>query len=157
MELGRTGRILVVDDQAASREATTSVLQRAGYQTLEATNEDELAACCACEPFALAVLDPGLPEGLGRALLERLTAPPLSRVPALCLSATYPEAEDGSPDWQARLDAFLPKPVPPAVLLAQVAALLKGAGARRRRRRRGSKRSRPIVVFKKCSTRCPCR
>ncbi len=123
MESKPKARILVVDEQADTRLATSALLEGAGYEVLAASTPEEVQAACAGESFAVAVLDPGLSGGAGRALLQQLQVPPLSLVPALCFSSTAPG--DLAGELSERLDAFLPKSAPPALLAAQVGALLR--------------------------------
>jgi len=52
--------VLVVDEDESSRSCLVSALEKEGYKTLSASNEEELAKVIECQPFDLLVLDPSL-------------------------------------------------------------------------------------------------
>ena len=63
--MGRESRLLIVDDNATTRYAMRRVLERHGYQVLEAgTGSDGLALVAGAMPDAL-ILDVNLPDMSG--------------------------------------------------------------------------------------------
>ena len=112
MEPGGAARILLVDDHEAGRQATACVLRQAGHDVLEAASGEAALASLEAQAPDLAILDIGLPGCSGRDVLRVMKSrPELALVPALCLSASYPEAEDIAAGLQDGADAYLTKPV----------------------------------------------
>src|SRR5665811_1875924 len=66
-------RVLVVDDDAAVREAIKPVLEGAGYQVMLAVDGQEAVARFGREQFDLMILDLNLPFLNGWDVFERLT------------------------------------------------------------------------------------
>jgi hypothetical protein len=117
--------LLVVDDDPASRYATTRLLQHAGFRTREAaTGAEGLAA--ADDSISAMVLDIHLPDIDGFELCRRLR---LRRdtnwLPVLHLTAAYVTDEDKVRGLDSGADAYLTHPVEPAVLVATVQALVR--------------------------------
>ncbi|MCX7894473.1 MAG: PAS domain S-box protein [Thermoanaerobaculum sp.] len=82
----RTGKILVVDDEAAVREGLALVLQQQGYEVLQAANGREALAVYDAQPrqVALVVLDLVMPEMDGREVYRELMQRPFPPVVLLC-------------------------------------------------------------------------
>jgi PAS domain S-box-containing protein len=131
--------LLVVDDDPATRYATSRRLQSAGFQTREAaTGAEGLAA--ADESISAMVLDIHLPDIDGFALCRMLRSRPgTSRLPVLHLSAAYVTDDDKVRGLDAGADAYLTHPVEPAVLVATVQALVRTRIAEESMRRSESK------------------
>jgi PAS domain S-box-containing protein len=116
--------VLLVEDDAAVRGLARSVLQKSGYQVLEARDGREalrLAARCA-RPLDLLVTDVVMPGLGGRALAERLR-PTCPAMKVLFISGYT----DGHLDRQRVLEpgtAFLAKPFPPQALARKVRQVL---------------------------------
>jgi DNA-binding response OmpR family regulator len=137
-------RILLVEDNRDLVDVLTRNLEDEGYCPRAATRADEALALAAREPFDLVILDIGLPDRDGFAVLEALRARGDATPGAHPLRA-------GAPGRQAaRLplgaDDYVTKPFGVLELLARVAALLRRAGgaaaAGRRRSRRRSRTTR---------------
>jgi CheY-like chemotaxis protein len=81
-------RILVIEDDATTRYAVRKLLQSANFPVLEAANgEDGMSAAEAAQPRAI-VLDLGLPDVDGAALLDRLrTSPATRQIPVIVSTA----------------------------------------------------------------------
>lgn len=109
-------RILVVDDDEDLRYMLKLVLERQGFQVLEA---DCLAAAMAAPPVDLLITDLHLPDGSGEELVLRLRA--LRPQPAIALSGSKTSAEGA-------FDAHLQKPTGARELLDSVERVLGGAG-----------------------------
>ncbi len=116
---GRT--VLIVEDEDAVRVVLRKVLERAGYQVLQAADAAEAARLFVQHTVDLLVLDVGLPDMRGDELAEALLgAAPAT--PALLLSG-YSEEEIGERVHDLDI-AFLPKPFAPQDLLSAVARVL---------------------------------
>jgi len=116
------GTILVVDDEPLLRKVAAKLLQKLGYQVLEAA-DGESAVAIFREKGAqidLVLLDMIMPGMDGHQTLERLRALNPS-VPVLMCSG-YSEAE--APHLPAGV-SFLPKPYPLETLSQQVSAALR--------------------------------
>ena len=75
--------ILIVDDEDLVRWTLTRWLQKAGYQTLEASNIRDAYDIIRRQSVDLVLLDQMLPDGNGIALLEELRRNGL-RLPVIC-------------------------------------------------------------------------
>jgi DNA-binding response OmpR family regulator len=120
-------RILVVDDDAVTRELLRGVLERAGHDVREAADGRQgLRDLYAC-PADLVILDVSMPELDGWATLERIRD--LSDIPVLMLTAHETEMERVR-GLQGGADDYVVKPFGPQELTARVQALLRRSDAR---------------------------
>ena len=117
--------LLIVDDEPASRYATARLLRGAGFKTREiATGTEALQA--ADETISAMVLDVHLPDINGFDLVHILHArPATARLPILHLTAAYVTDDDKVRGLDSGADAYLTRPVEPAVLIATVQALVR--------------------------------
>ena len=117
-------RILVVDDQEQTRYVFRRILTRAGYLVEEAaTGEQGLQLAPRAD---IVISDVNLPDMLGYDLCRRLKAnPQTAGTPVLQISASFVSDESRVQALQGGADSYLVQPVEPAVLLAQVQALLR--------------------------------
>jgi signal transduction histidine kinase/ActR/RegA family two-component response regulator len=123
-------RILLVEDEADTRELLTVILERAGAAvTVVASASDALRALeqSAGTPaaYTMLVADIGLPGEDGYALVHRLRQLPPERgggIPALALTA-YATAQDRRRALTAGFHTHLTKPADPAEIIAAVARL----------------------------------
>ncbi len=119
-------RLLVVEDEARIAEILKTALQRSGFvvDTVRLCSEAREALSLAA--YDAAILDLGLPDGDGLALLSELRRTH-NRVPILILTA-----RDAVDDRVAGLDAgaddYLVKPFAMAELIARTKALLRRPG-----------------------------
>ena len=127
--------VLVVDDDAAIREALERALRLEGFAVATAGGGRAALAEVARQPPAGIVLDVTMPDLGGRAVCARLRADGL-RTPILILSARD-EVSDRVAGLQAGADDYLVKPFALDELTARLHALL---------RRRGSDAGGPVVV-----------
>ena len=119
-------RILVVDDDAITREVLRGVLERAGHEVREAGDgRAGLRDLYATAPD-LVILDVEMPELDGWATLERIRD--LSEVPVLMLTARETELERVR-GLRGGADDYLIKPFGHQELAARVHALLRRAGS----------------------------
>lgn len=129
-------RALVVEDDKASRDALLMLVEAEGYEVSSATSlEDARNALKALDDETTVLLDLGLPDGDGMALVRQLSVatPPFGAVIAL-------SGHDRA-DWRAEaLDsgaaACLEKPIPSLAAFQDVilSVLPDGAGRKRDRR-----------------------
>jgi two-component system KDP operon response regulator KdpE len=116
--------VLVIDDEAQIRRLLRVTLEAAGYKVFEAaTGGDGIVEAAQRNPDAI-VLDLGLPDIGGLAVLKRLRE--WSRVPVLILTV-----RDGDDEKVAALDSgaddYVTKPFSTAELLARLRAALRHA------------------------------
>ena len=121
-----TGRVLVVDDEAAIRRLVSTVLERGGFATVEAADARAALLAASLGPSGLgaAVVDLGLPDRDG---LELVGAFATSGLPTLVLSARTDTA-DKVAALDLGADDYLVKPFDGDELLARLRAMLRRAG-----------------------------
>ena len=119
------GRILVIDDQEATRYVFRRVLSKAGYSVDEATTGMDGLDKALLLPD-LIIADVNLPDMLGYDVSRRIKANSItSSIPVLQISAAFVSNESKVQALEGGADSYLTQPVEPAVLLAQVGALLR--------------------------------
>ena len=118
-------RVLVVDDEADTRDLLVTALERCGAQvTAVPTVPDALAAFDRLLPDVL-LSDIGVPGEDGYSLIRKLRARSAElggNVPAAALTA-YARSEDRIRALAAGFQAHLAKPIDPAEVVATIAAL----------------------------------
>ncbi|HUR90199.1 MAG TPA: response regulator [Ramlibacter sp.] len=127
--------VLVADDNAATRYATSRVLTAAGFRVMEAANGTE-ALEGATRGVSAVVLDVNMPDMDGYTVCRTIrAAPETGNLPVIHLSATHVANEDRVRGLNAGADAYLVHPAEPAVLVATVQALIRARTAEDRQRR----------------------
>lgn len=131
-----TGRVLIVDDNAANRYLLAQWLRRAGHEVVEALDGTEaLESLAGLPPDAtpeVAVLDVVLPDMTGFELCRRIKAAPgTADMPVIHVSATAISVADRAQGLHEGADAYLTKPVDHDELLATLTAVLRYTRARR--------------------------
>src|SRR5215510_11906145 len=116
-------RILVVEDDAALRDALKTVLDRAGHQAAVTSDGIEADDRLAHEAFDLVVLDIGLPRMDGLTVLRRMRQRKQA-TPALILSARD-QIVDRVRGLDLGADDYLSKPFDRNEFEARVRALLR--------------------------------
>ncbi len=121
-------RVLIVDDEADTRDLLRAVLERCGSRVMSAgTASEGLSAFQSWRPEVL-VSDIGMPGEDGYALITKVRAweaqqaPQDARVPAIALTA-YARVEDRVQALRAGFQVHVPKPIEPVELIAFVASL----------------------------------
>jgi DNA-binding response OmpR family regulator len=117
--------ILIVDDEEAVLRFVGNLVEETGYKTLRAgtlADGDNLASK---EKFALAIIDIALPDGSGLVLAKKIK----TKNPGLpvVIMTGFPGGGNVRESLDVEPDAYLLKPVAPAILLS----LLKRLVARR--------------------------
>lgn len=124
---GNQVRILLVEDHPPLAEAVTDALRRAGFAVDHARTAAEARELAGLAPYALVLLDLGLPDGDGLSLLPDLRA--TWRLPVIVLTA-----RDRLADRLAGLDGgaddYVLKPVEMPELVARCRAVLRRPGDR---------------------------
>jgi len=115
------GRILVVDDLAASAETLMTLLEMEGFE-VKVANEG-MSALQIAEQFRpdVVLLDIGLPGMNGFEVAHRLRLQPASRDALLIALTGYGEAESRSRSAQAGFDFHMVKPADVNLLLSMLA------------------------------------
>jgi len=112
--------VLVVDDDDGHRELISTVLGRAGFSTVDASNgEDAMAAARRHQP-RLVVLDVRMPDLSGYEVCRRLRDEFGDTVSILFLSGERTEGFDRAAGLLVGADDYLVKPFSPDELLARV-------------------------------------
>jgi len=122
--------VLVVDDNAASRYATSRLLRGAGHTVLTAASGHEAIATAVAERPDVVVLDINLPDIDGFRVCRELRARPETRdTPVVYLSATFTDDLDKVQGLNAGADGYLTHPVEPPVLISTIGAFLRARRA----------------------------
>ena len=121
---GPRKKVLVIDDVPVNRALVIALLDRLGFDTVEAANGHEGLAQAQHERPSLVVTDIVMPGMDGLEVTQRLRqSPGIADVPIIAVSAS-PSGTDEKRSLDAGVNAFLPKPVDFDRLLAKIAALL---------------------------------
>jgi DNA-binding NarL/FixJ family response regulator len=122
-----TRLILVVDDDAGFRALTCSILERAGYETIEAETGEMALELAAGELPGLVVLDVNLPGMSGYMVCNELRQSAGRRLPIIFVSGERTEAFDRVAGILIGADDYLAKPFDPDELVARVGRMLERA------------------------------
>jgi CheY-like chemotaxis protein len=117
--------ILVVEDEAVQLTLVAKLLKSAGYEVIEARDGIVAVSVARKENPDLVLLDLGLPEGDGFAVMERLQLlPSTAKIPVVVLSSRD-AANTEAAAKQAGARAYLEKPVDKGKLLIAVGEALR--------------------------------
>ncbi|HEY7792732.1 MAG TPA: response regulator transcription factor [Gaiellaceae bacterium] len=120
-----SGRILVVEDEPAIRDAISFVLRRDGFDVAEADDGDVALELAESEAFDLIVLDVMLPGLSGTEICRRLRASESAAdVPIIMLTARTDEL-DRVLGLETGADDYISKPFSLPELQARIRALLR--------------------------------
>ncbi|TCS35181.1 PAS domain S-box-containing protein [Paucimonas lemoignei] len=121
-----TIRILNVDDSDAARYAKTRILQRAGFEIIEACSGGEAIAKAQSEQPDLILLDVKLPDINGFDVCKQIKQNPITeQILILQTSASFVGSLDKVRALEGGADNYLVEPVDPEELVANVKALLR--------------------------------
>jgi PAS domain S-box-containing protein len=117
--------ILVVEDDADTREVVAMVLSAAGAAVKTVSSMAAAEEALAAAAWDVIVSDLGMPDGDGYDLIRRVRArPSLAALPAVALSAHAMDS-DTRQSLRSGFDVHLPKPVDPDDLVRVVASLVR--------------------------------
>jgi CheY-like chemotaxis protein len=119
--------VLVVDDEAETRELLTFVITQCAAHVTAAESAAHALSKLSERPFDLLVSDIGMPGEDGYSLIRRVRALPSDRsgVPAIALTA-YARGEDRTNALRAGFNMHLAKPIDPNELLIVMETLVRG-------------------------------
>jgi len=121
----QTAVVVNVDDDPAKRYSVTRILQRAGYQVIEAATGQDALIAVEQQP-ALVMLDIGLPDMSGYEVCRIIKKDDrTSSIPVLHMSASFTESEHKAFGLNLGADGYLTHPVEANVLLATVRSLIR--------------------------------
>jgi DNA-binding NarL/FixJ family response regulator len=116
--------ILLVDDDAASRELLCAILEGVGYPTVQAaTGEVALTLAVEHEPAAV-ILDVRLPGVSGYEVCRQLRERFGERLPIVFVSGERAESQDRVAGLMIGADDYMVKPFSPDELVARIQRLL---------------------------------
>lgn len=117
-------RILVVDDSALVRLYYGDILEKAGFEVVQAINGLEAIEKALADRFDLLIVDVNMPKMDGLSFLRELrrSAGPAAHLPAIVIS-TEAGTEDVSGARAVGANFYLVKPVAEDVLRTHVAVL----------------------------------
>ncbi|MCA1568342.1 MAG: PAS domain S-box protein [Acidobacteria bacterium] len=123
-------RVLIVDDEADTRDLLLAVLTSCGAQVTLTASAAEALEQIGREHFDVLVTDIGMPEEDGYSLIEKVRMLPAERggtLPAAALTA-YARMEDRVRALRSGFQIHVPKPVDPTELITVVANLAGRTG-----------------------------
>jgi len=122
-------RVLVVEDDADSRNVLRLTLEASGASVGTAASASEALAALVARPFDVVVSDLAMPEQSGFWLITKIRQLfPSRHVPVIAVTG-HPFPSEGV--RRAGFDDVMPKPPDPDALCAAVAALLLDDGSAR--------------------------
>ena len=121
-------KLLIVEDEEATRETWTEFFENAGYQVIQAGDGQEALEVARTERPSLVLLDLRLPKLDGYQVCQRLKGDPLtSDTPIIMITAFLTGASDTVRGIEYGADDYLNKPVDLDVLAARVRMVLRRA------------------------------
>jgi two-component system OmpR family response regulator len=124
-EPGRCGPILVIDDDASTRELIAGLLGEAGYDAQQAESGSSGLELAERERPRLVILDVCMPELSGYEVCRRLRDRYGVSIPVLFVSGERVESIDRAAGLLLGGDDYLVKPFSPDELLARVVSLIR--------------------------------
>jgi CheY-like chemotaxis protein len=118
-------KVLVVDDEADTRELICEVLKECGSEVITSCSVAEALDALEQHKPDILITDLGMPDEDGYSLISKIRALPAERggqIPAAALTA-YARAEDRMRVLRSGFQFHLPKPVDSAELVTVVASL----------------------------------
>jgi DNA-binding response OmpR family regulator/anti-sigma regulatory factor (Ser/Thr protein kinase) len=117
--------ILIVDDQPLSRMALVSILSKAGYATLQASDGEEAWELLSRNEISLVVADYAMPRLDGFGLCRRMKSLKKHRLTPVVMVTGIDDIASRIAAFDHGADDILPKPVINEELLARVKNLIK--------------------------------
>lgn len=119
-------RLLIVEDEARIVELLERALTKAGFTVDTASTCSDAREALSLNPYDIATLDLGLPDGDGLILLDEVRSAK-NQVPVLVLTARD-TVEDRVGGLDSGADDYLVKPFAMSELIARIKALLRRPG-----------------------------
>jgi two-component system phosphate regulon response regulator PhoB len=120
-------RVLVVDDDAPTRDLVTKTLQALGLSIVSVDTAEAAAETIAARRFDLVVIDFGLPRSSGLDLVRQMRKTPATvDLPALFI-AEQGGSRDAVEAFASGADDFVTKPLRASELSARIVGLLRRA------------------------------
>ena len=119
------GQILIVDDDDTFRGMVAELLQRAGYETVQAETGEEALELARTDAPRLVLLDVNLPGTSGYAVCNELRNRHGQQLPILFISGERTESFDRVAGLLIGADDYMTKPFDPDELLARVSRMLE--------------------------------
>lgn len=118
-------RVLVVDDNTVNREILRKLLERAGHMVDTAEDGGQAVDMARHTRFDVVLMDVQMPtmDGLTATRLIRALPPPANGVPVIALTA-HASGSSRPECLSAGMDGFAAKPLRPAQLFQEIAAVL---------------------------------
>ncbi len=123
-------KILIVDDDPDTVEFLKLLLERQGYQTLEAPNGMQALSLAHSEKPDLVILDVMMPDLDGYEVARSLRRHPDTALTPILMFTAKTQVEDKVAGYEAGVDIYLTKPVHPLELQANIKALMTQKKAR---------------------------
>jgi len=118
--------ILIVEDEAGTRESWTEFFQNGGYRVLEAADGRQALDIARSDPPNIVLLDLRLPVLDGYQVCQRLKGDPATaEIPIIMITAFLTGASDTVRGIEYGADDYLNKPVDLDVLAARVRMVLR--------------------------------
>jgi two-component system, NtrC family, sensor kinase len=147
-----TGRLLIVEDDAANRDLLRRRLERKGHRVCEAENGMEALRQLETGGFDLMLLDVIMPEMDGYEVLARLKRNPTLRdLPVIMISA-LDETQSVVRCIEMGAEDYLAKPFDPVLLRARIGASLEKKRLRDRERGRTAELEQALQQLKEAQT-----
>ncbi|MGH9370827.1 MAG: response regulator [Vicinamibacterales bacterium] len=121
-------RILNVEDDSPARFLKSRILERAGFQVVEAVSCADAIRTAADDRLNLVLLDLKLPDGDGYQVCEQIKAQ-RPELPIVMITSTYRTAQARQEGLASGADAYLIEPVPADRLVHVVRRFLEPEGA----------------------------
>jgi adenylate cyclase len=118
-------RILIVDDDALSRDVLVSRLVNQPYETMTASDGEEALVLARTHQPDLMLLDVMMPRMDGLQVCRLLKADPSFPFTPIILITARADSKDVVAGLEAGGDEYLVKPVDPAALVARIASMLR--------------------------------
>ena len=119
------GRILIVDDDRPFRQMVGTLLERAGYKTVEAESGEEALELARRDTPRLVLLDVNLPGTSGYVVCNELRHVFGQQLPIIFISGERTESFDRVAGLLIGADDYMTKPFDPDELIARVARMLE--------------------------------
>ena len=117
-------KVLIAEDNAVNRELLRELLELRGYTVLEACDGQEALRIIELTQPELLLLDIGMPEMDGFAVIRRIRENPrLAKLPVVAVTA-YAMRGDRERILTSGFDGYLSKPVNPSSLTEELGRLL---------------------------------